>query len=58
MWVDVVVEVAPFFDDNTGFGHAQKDLLIEAFVTQSVVEALDVTVLPRTAGLDVEKWSP
>ena len=28
-----VVEAPPFFDDDTGFGDAQKDLLVKAFIT-------------------------
>jgi len=38
--VDPVVKASPFLDHDAGLGHAQKDLLIEAFVAQAVVEAL------------------
>jgi hypothetical protein len=40
MRVDPVVKASPCLDHDAGLGHAQKDLLIEAFVAQAVVEAL------------------
>ena len=40
MRVDAVVEAPPFLDHHPGLCHAEKHLLVEAFIAQSVVEAL------------------
>mgnify|MGYP007063508063 CR=1 FL=1 len=41
--VDAVVEAPPFLDHHPGLCHAEEHLLVEAFVPEPVVEALDVS---------------
>ena len=49
----MVVVVAPEGQLAAGFGQAGEYLLVEAFVTQAAVEALDVALLLRFAWVDV-----
>ena len=43
-----------FFKDNTCFGHTWKQLLINAFVSKAIVEALHLAATgPLTAWIDV-----
>jgi hypothetical protein len=56
--VDAVVEAPPFLDHHPGLCHAEEDLLVEALIAQPVVEALYKAVLPRAAGLDVDRRDP
>ncbi len=53
MWPDIVVVVAPKGQRSAGIGQAVEDLLVEAFVAQASVEALDVAILLRLSGVDV-----
>jgi hypothetical protein len=48
----VVVVVAPFADDYSGFGQAGELLDVEQLVADAAVERLNERVLPRGAGLD------
>ncbi len=52
------VVAAVVLDEHTGFGNAEHDFSIEAFVAQAAIKALDVTVLPGTARFDVEGLDP
>lgn len=52
---DGVVLSAPLLDDHSGFLQAVEDLLIEALVPEFAIEGLTITVLPWTAGLDVQR---
>lgn len=52
---DVVVVMAPLFDQDLCFLEAVEDFLIRAFVTQFAIERFAVTVLPGVARLDVER---
>ena len=48
------IEVAPpTFDDDLGFAQGVEDFAIEQFIAQASVEALDKSVFPRTAWLDI-----
>ena len=48
------IEVAPpTFDDDLGLAQGVEDFTIEQFIAQARIEALDVTVFPRTAWLDI-----
>jgi hypothetical protein len=48
------IEVAPpTFDDDLGFAQGVEDFAIEQFIAQPSVEALDISVFPRTAWLDI-----
>ena len=53
--VGVVVD-APLFDEHFGFQQGTEEFPVEAFVAQFVVEAFDVTVFPRAAGPDVDRF--
>ena len=43
----------PAFDDDLRFAQGVEELAIEQFVAKAGIKALDVAVLPRTAGFDV-----
>ena len=49
----VIVVVAPGLDGFARLGEREEDVLVEAFVAQAAVEALDEGVLHGFAGLDV-----
>ena len=53
---DVVVVVAPLFDDDLCFFQRVEQLAVQQLVAQPAVEALVVAVFPRAAGFD--KCSP
>lgn len=53
MGTDPVVFPPPVFDDHSRLGQRPEPFPIQAFSPQPGVEALDVTVLPRTAWLDI-----
>src|SRR3954454_15419156 len=50
---DGVVVTPPALDDDLRLAKGVEDLAIEQFVSQPGIEALDVTVLPRTARSDI-----
>lgn len=50
---DEVVVEPPAFDDGAGLGEGGEDLLIETFVTEPAVDAIDEAVLLRLARRDV-----
>src|SRR5437660_12263686 len=50
---DRVVVAPPAFDDDLRFAQGVEDLAVEQFVAKAGIKALDVAVLPRTAGFDV-----
>src|SRR5271156_7170858 len=50
-----VVVHSPLFDHHLGLLQRIEDLALQAFILQLAVEALTVSVLPRTAGLDVQR---
>ena len=50
-----VVEATPLFNNNPGLGYAQKDFLVQTFVSQTVVETLHMPILPRTAWFNVDR---
>ena len=47
MTVPVVVVLFPLLDDHPGFEEAMEFVRVQTFVTDTVVERLDVAVLPR-----------
>jgi hypothetical protein len=49
----VIVVVTPCLDRFARLGEGEEDVLVEAFVAQAAVEALDEGVLHRLAWLDV-----
>ena len=54
--VDSIVLFAPVLDDNTGLCQREEPLLIQALITQAVMEAFHMTILPRTSRFDVERF--
>ena len=53
VWASCVVVDLPCFDDPSGFGKVAEQVLVEPFVAQPAVEALDEAVLGRPAGREV-----
>ena len=54
MWTLVIVVVAPIGEDHSGFAQGVDQLPIKALGSEAAVEALGVSVLPGTTGIDVE----
>lgn len=50
----MVVLVAPVLDDDAGLGQGPELFPVQALFPEPGVEAFDITVLPGTAGIDVE----
>src|SRR5215210_7495663 len=53
VWAHSIVVAPPAFDDDLGFAQCVEDLAIEQLIAQSRIEALDVTVVPGAAAIDV-----
>src|SRR6478609_5247925 len=51
----LVVLAAVVLNDYAGFGQRPELLPVEALVAQASMEALDEAILPRTAGLDIDR---
>jgi hypothetical protein len=51
----LIVFDAPAFQDNARFVQVAEEFAIKAFIAQLVVKALNMSVLPRTPGLDVKR---
>lgn len=54
----MVVVMAPAGKHPAGVGEAVEDLLIEAFVAEPAIEALDEAVLLRLSGCDIVPGDP
>src|SRR5208283_4661389 len=54
----VIVVVTPCLDGFARLGEREEDVLVEAFVAQAAIEALDEGVLQRLARLDVVPVEP
>jgi len=52
----VVVAMTPVLGHSADFGEAGEDVTIEHFGAQAVIEAFDVCVLSRLAGLDMDEF--
>ena len=53
MGPDLIVNLTPPLDEDLRFQHRVKDLHVEEFVSESTVEALDISILPGTTGFNV-----
>jgi len=53
MWSFNIVVGSPIFDHLAGMAVAGEQVFVQAFVTQSSIEAFDEAVLHRIARLDV-----
>ena len=49
---DVVIMVAPIFDNDLRFSQGVKHLTIQTFIAQTPIKAFIVTILPWTARFD------
>ena len=58
VWPDVVVVVPPGAEHEPGVGQRGEQCLVEAFVAQTTIEALDEAVLHRLARRDVVPLDP
>jgi len=56
VWPDGVVVDAPAFSQHAQLFDRVEDLTVEELVPELGVEALAVAVLPRRAGLDVQRF--
>jgi hypothetical protein len=50
----LIIFHSPALQDDARFGQSAKELTVQAFITQLVVEALDVAIFPWTARPDGE----
>ena len=53
---DGVIVSAPALDDDLSFSQRVEDLAVEQLVSQASIEAFNVAILPRAAGLDVSRF--
>ena len=53
VWPELVVILAPSFDQVSGFGEPEEKMFVQTLVTKFAVEAFDEGVLHRLAGLNV-----
>ena len=51
----MVVRPTPVLQYHAGLGQRPQLLTVQALLTQPGVEALDIAVLPRAAGVDVDR---
>ncbi|ODN68014.1 hypothetical protein A6302_04354 [Methylobrevis pamukkalensis] len=58
MVAEGVVVDPPVLDDPSGLSKREEEVLVEAFVTEPTVEALDEGILYRRAGCDVVPFDP
>ena len=58
VWPELVVILAPGFDQVSGFGKPEEKMFVQTLVTKFAVEAFDEGVLHRLAGLDVVPGHP
>ena len=58
VWPELVIVLAPGFDQVARFGEPEEKMFIEAFVAKFAVEAFDEGVLYWLAGLDVVPGDP
>ena len=56
MRTNIVVLPEPFSDNGFGLVDAHEPFCVENFSSQSSVETLVIPVLPRTAGIDTDRF--
>ena len=54
----LVVVLPPIFDDDAGFPQIEQELSIQAFISKTAMETLDIAILPRAAGIDIDCLDP
>ena len=50
-----IVKKAPFFNDDLSLQDAQKIFLVQAFISQSIVKTLRMTILPGASWINTER---
>ena len=55
MRTTLIVFDAPALEDNTRFVQIAEEFALKAFIAQLVVKALNMPILPRASGLDVQR---
>jgi hypothetical protein len=50
-----IVKKAPFFNDDLSLQDAQKIFLVQAFISQSIVKTLHMTILPGASWINIER---
>ena len=56
VWSDVVVLPTPVTDYHSCFGQGPQLFAIKTLLTEAGMEALDVSVLPRTTRFDIQSF--
>ena len=56
VWSDVVILPTPVTDNHPCFGQGPQLFAIKTLLTEAGMEALDVSILPRTTRFDVERF--
>ena len=51
----MALALPPLLNDDACFTHVREFFEVQAFVSELAVKALDVTILPRAAWLDVRR---
>ena len=55
MWADMIVLFQPGIDDHLGLFNGRKPFRIEDLSSESAVKAFVISILPRTAGVDLDR---
>jgi len=50
-----IVKKAPLFNDDLSLQDAQKTFLVQAFISQSIVKTLHMTILPGASWINIER---
>src|SRR5690606_8073008 len=58
MWPLSIVVLPPLLDELPGMAHRHEPMLVQAFISELAVEALDITILLRFAGLNEAQLQP
>ena len=53
MGADMIIVMPPLFEDDLRLFQRMERLGVQALIPQATVEALIISILPRTAGLDI-----
>ena len=50
-----IVKTSIVFNDDAGFGNRKEDFLVEALVPEATMEPFNKSILPGTAGLNIQR---
>ena len=57
MRADVIVMMPPLFKDHLRLFQRMEGFCVQAFITQTAIEALVIAVLPRAARLNIQGFN-